>query len=276
MSLSQSPAASARSLPTSPSRNSGHHSDSTARTVNLPPFSTVSKISEVSDNGPEDAPVRQELAARAMFKTVENFLDLHRDAYGARQSALWLFTEWGRAVLCLGTIICHRLRVGVDCYARIVQFIARSHNEALFQTKLIGWQTPKGWHDQSPDVFHYIVAPLERCNPEFSGPGWSYFTYDDSIKRLAEDAIARVKFHLGNPTPLQLPGGDHIIGWMIQGFKMSPVLHAFDTRLSTGLTVAVDDLHLPIRVDMVPAPVALNPVALTVSLQTCLLQNADS
>ncbi|KZV74677.1 hypothetical protein PENSPDRAFT_647877 [Peniophora sp. CONT] len=185
---------------------------------------------------------------------IDKFLDQNCDVYGVRQSALWLFSEWGRTIVRLGTAIYHRLQAGVDCYARIVQFVARSHTEILFQTKLLGWQTPAGWRAQSLDIFSFVVVPVVRCHPEFLESGWSYFFYEESIRRLAEDALRRVKLHLGHHPETRLRAGDHIIGAMIRGFMRSPVLHAFEVHLSTNLTIAADDLHLPAGVDVVHPP----------------------
>ncbi|KZV66489.1 hypothetical protein PENSPDRAFT_667708 [Peniophora sp. CONT] len=198
-----------------------------------------------------------------LHNLVSKFLDGHRDAYGARQSALWLFTNWGRTVVSFNTIIYHRLQMGVDCYAEIINFVARSKTEVLFQTKLLGWQTPGGWHAQTTVIFSYVIVPLVRCHSQFAGPGWSYFIYEDSLQRLAKKALHSVKLHLGRYPLTRLDPGDHITGSLVNSFMRSPALHAFETHLGTGMTVAVDDVHLPLKADMIQPPFEFQSPTLT-------------
>ena len=192
------------------------------------------------------------------YEEVTNFLDAHPDVHGVRQSALWLYTNLGWTVVRYGTIIYHRLQAGIECYAEVVQFVARSKSEALFQVKLLGWQTPSGWYDQKLTIFSYVIVPLVRCHPEFSGPGWSYFSYDSSLQQLVLSAMHYVKLHLG-PSPLtRVAPNDHITGGIINGFMRSPVMHSFGNHLATGVTVAMNDLHLPLSADIAELPSHFN------------------
>lgn len=196
---------------------------------------------------------------------MSTFLDAHLDINGVRQSALWLFTNWGRTIVSFGTIIYHRLHTGTECYAEVVQFCARSSSEVLFQTRLLGWQTSEGWKTPTFDVLAYVIVPLARCHPKFSGRGWSYFIYDGPLQRLAHDALHYVKMHLSDHPLTRLVPGDHITGWMINGFMHSPVLRAFETHLSNGMTVAHDDVDLPLKADIIQPPPNFNTSQNTVS-----------
>ncbi|KZV76346.1 hypothetical protein PENSPDRAFT_661167 [Peniophora sp. CONT] len=270
---SASYATSAPSSPPNPSRSppaamlsrNGVHSNTAMTASPVTSTHVVPSPAATSSSTALPIPVIDTQTLSTLHNVVSRFLDGHRDAYGKRQSALWLFTNWGRTIISFNTVIYHRLQTGVDCYAEIINFVARSKTEVLFQTKLLGWQTPGEWRAQTTDIFSYVIAPLVRCHSQFSGPGWSYFIYEDSLQRLAKKALHSVKLHLGRYPLTRLDPSDHITGSVVNSFMRSPALHAFETHLGTGMTVAVDDVHLPLKADMIQPPFEFESAAPTVS-----------
>lgn len=198
------------------------------------------------------------------------FLAIHFDSYGMRQALIWLLSPFGRTTIRCGTIIVHRLRRGLECYGKITNLVIRSGSEAMFQLLILGWQTPAGWRAPAGNVYSFLIAPLARCPPEFSNRAWMYFSYPGSLQQHALDVVHSVRgFLTGDPLETLKPN-DWITGWLLCTHLITPATQTFGGRIGAGLTIATEDLNVPLGEGMIPPPPTFYPygiVSITFTVQ---------
>lgn len=177
-----------------------------------------------------------------------------------RQALIWLLDPIGYALVQYGSVVVHRLRHGVDCWARVSSFVMRSATEAMFQTTILGWQTGVGgWRAPGGDIFSYIIVPLVRCAPEFSQSSWRYFEYPQSLQRHAVGIVHNVRAMLSGDPSFAIAPWDWATGWIVLNHLMTPVMKAFEPDLGTGLTITADDIYRPLRDGMSMPPASFYP-----------------
>lgn len=197
---------------------------------------------------------------------ITNFIEKHRDSRGLLQSCIWQLNDVGDSRLEDGVVVTHCLKRGLECFAKVERFITRSSQEALFQLKLVGWQTPDGFRGFDKDIYSYLLSPVDRCANVYLSREYSYYVYPFNLQVQVLNAARFLKIWLKGE-PVTLPPGDHVIGWILDGFIKSPILQKFETQLGSGITVVAKDLDVRLSDGMVSPPASFNPSALNV--RTC-------
>ena len=67
-----------------------------------------------------------------------NFLMAHLDLRGMCQALFWLLSPFGNTIIQPCSVIVHRLRQDIDCYALVTDFVAQGGGETLFKLKILG------------------------------------------------------------------------------------------------------------------------------------------
>lgn len=186
------------------------------------------------------------------------FLNTWLDNRGMRQALIWLLDPIGCAIVHYNSIIVHRMRQGVECYGRVVKFLARSETEALFQMRILGWETGMGWCAPGGDLFSYIIVPVARCVTDFWRKRWTFFKYSTSLQPHILDIVERVRAVVDDSTAVLTPS-DWLTGCILRAHLDTPAIMAFKPVIGTGLTFMVDDLDMPMRHGMVMPPASFNP-----------------
>ncbi|VDC04305.1 unnamed protein product [Peniophora sp. CBMAI 1063] len=188
---------------------------------------------------------------------MERFLSIYHDNYGHRQSVTWMLTDIGKVPIDHGITVAHRICPGLECYAVVGSFVARGNTEALFRMKLIGWQTPDGWHEFAGGLTLpvYLLAPLSHCAKSFSDEEWEYFACPYALVQHTQETAQRVRTFVGGNRSIPLPHHDFVTASFLSAFKCFPLLKLFSPGVAAGLTVAIQDLHTPINDGMVVPPV---------------------
>ncbi|VDC05039.1 unnamed protein product [Peniophora sp. CBMAI 1063] len=172
------------------------------------------------------------------------FLGAHLDERGKRQALFWLLGSIGRSFISYGSIIVHRLRQGIECYAKVTRYITRSDEEALFQMYILGWQTDAGWREPAGNVMSYLIVPVTRCIAGQLQPQWG-FNYRVLLQRHVVDIVQVVRDVLSSTAPEEaVILDDPLMHRFALAHSSVPATTAFEPRIGTGVTFAMEERNV--------------------------------
>ncbi|VDC00914.1 unnamed protein product [Peniophora sp. CBMAI 1063] len=213
-------------------------------------------IRESSSDTPIRLPLDGPLVSLHFLFFLE-FLNTILDSRDTRQTLTWLL-DIGRSIVQIGSVVVHRLRQETECYAAVTNFVARNDQEAVFQTRVLGWQTGAGWREPAGSLISFLIVPISRCALEFQRPGWGQFTYSvkslqnhfvNIVRQVRSSSTSADTNVAGIPTP-----NDWLLGWVAQAHLALPMIAAFDHSIATCPTFSLDDIHTPLSSTMVIPP----------------------
>ncbi|VDC00594.1 unnamed protein product [Peniophora sp. CBMAI 1063] len=268
-SLRSSPALSVRSLSSSssgaapPPSEQGGLSASVASVMGIPPAPFIPQAPAsppgLSRRSPSPTSARYGPLISLDFVVFLQWLMTNLDQRGMRQALFWLLSPIGVCLVHPGSIIIHRLRPGFECYGRVTTFLMKSCTEAVFQMRVLGWQTTRGWCAPGGDLFSYLIVPLARCPREYSQTGWNYFHYAFSLQQHVVDIVHNVRAMLDGQLNPTVGHVDWATAWFMLTHLTMPAVRAFEPSISNGLTFMADDLSTPLRQGMAMPPPGFNP-----------------
>ncbi|KZV62855.1 hypothetical protein PENSPDRAFT_670074 [Peniophora sp. CONT] len=191
---------------------------------------------------------------------LDTFLMHLLDKRGLVQTFIWLLNDLGRSLVGIDTLLIYRQNVDVECHGRIMRFIVRDWNSALFQVKLLGWNTTWGWRAPLHHLYAYVIVPLQRCQPVVGAECYAYFGMSMQLANHTFKMAQKVADYMDRKIPAQLPN-DPVTSAIHETFLSSPDSMLFSRDMGTGSATPIADMTTNMYARLGQPPSDFNPGA---------------
>lgn len=191
------------------------------------------------------------------------FLDFLLDDFRHRQPLIWMLSTYSTSRISIGTLVRWHQNDETECHGEVLRFIARDDAAVLFQVKMGGWATGKGWRapGEGSHLVSFLIAPLAKCTSNFhDAERFAYFTAPTTLVKYTFEIAQRVANANTKDDRLRLPN-DPVVTAIHESFLIEPDLVHFSLEREWGSTLTEEDHQKTVKTDVGPAPPDFNPRA---------------